>query len=127
MRRGGGVRVEVEEELEVVVKMEKKSRGVRVDTCERRIEVIVTMQRKSGGPGVRWGEGFQSVGGQGICERRICHYENTKYIGVRGSSGGGGGRGGQSACVRRIEVVKMPKKSGSGRGVRSRDQGGCVR
>ena len=76
------------------------------------------MQRKSGaGGGVRW-VCFQSAGGQSICERRIEGIMKMQKKKSRWGSGRGGG-GSQGGCVRRIEVVKMPKKSGSGRGVRS--------
>ena len=71
---GGGVRVDVNEELKFLWKFKKKNifffvgggvpgggggGGVRVDGgCERRIEVFVKIQKKWGGGG----------GGQGGCE-----------------------------------------------------------
>ena len=73
-----------------------------------------------GGGGVgRWGGGGGLVGGQGVCERRIEVFVNTK----KKNLGGGRVGGGQGGCERRIEVFwKIHKKKirggGSGGGVR---------
>ena len=59
---GWGGQAGSERRIEVIVKMQKKSEGVRVGWggqggCERRIEAIVKMKKKSGwgGPGMGWG------------------------------------------------------------------------
>ena len=85
---GGGVRVDVNQELKFFWKIQKK---------------------KWGGGGWVHGGGGPGWGGQDGCERRIevfVKIKKKKYF-----FGGGVGLGGQGGCERRIEVfVKIQKK-----------------
>ena len=94
---GGGVRVDVNEELKFLWKFKIKKKFL--------------------GGGGRW-EGSGWGGGQGGCERNWSFCENSKkniFLGGGSGGGGSGGRGrvgGQSGCERRIEVfVKIQKKN----------------
>ena len=121
-RLGGGVRVDVNEELKGV------GLGGGQDGCERRIKVFVKIQKIYfflGG----WGIGLGGGGGQGRCEQRSEVFVKIK----KKNCGGGSGWGGQGGCEQRSEVfVKIKKKIvgggvGSRRGVQvgGRGQGGC--
>ena len=105
---GGGVRVDVIEELKFLGKLtiffwgggrEGSGGGSGwwggQGGCERRIEVFVKIQQKKKMGGLRRGGGGGRVGGggQGGCERRIevfVKIQKKKWGGGRGDGGGGG-------------------------------------
>ena len=100
-RRGGEVRVDVNDELKFLGKFKKKNwgggggsgRGVRVDVNEE-LKFLRKLTKKNweGDQGVR-DRGVHQVGGQSGCERRIeVFVKNKKKWG--GCRVGGGGRSG---------------------------------
>ena len=140
--RVGGVRLDVNKELEVFVKIQTKKlfifflgggrgRGFfwgGQGGCERRFDVFVKIPKKNGGVGVGGSVGGSGggvgLGGQGGCERRIEVFVKKKMGG--GGRGVGGRVGGQGGCERRIEVFgENSKKKLGGRGV-GRGSGGGV-
>ena len=116
---GGGVRMDVNEELKCLSKLKKNGGWGRVrgagrggqGRCEQRSEVFVKIPKQKFYLVGESGRGV-GLGGQGRCEQRSEVLEKIqKKIGGGGRVGGGGG------CERRIEVfVKIKKKIGGGVG-----------
>ena len=115
---GGGGQGGCERRIEVFVKIQKKNKfglgggGVRVDVNEE-LKFLGKLKKKNWGEG---GGGGGGRGGQGGCERRIKVFMKIqKKMGGGGGGGGSGegsGRGGQGGCERRIEfLVKIKKKN----------------